>query len=421
LAGANYDVSPNTGTRGTETIIEVPGSAGAVSVSVTDVVVNGFTIQASATYVATGGNTLFAISADNAEIKNNIFTSYTYDGAPFSTLWSNNASGMDINDNRFLTNGGTLGGSSDAAVDLYGGGSVSNHNQFRNNVLIHDNVGGGYGLAISSDSGLASYYDVEDNSFSTYNSAIQVVDYTTTAGYGVNNVLIDGNTCDSGKYGLWFYGIAVDPGTGISNVTVTNNYLTNNVRGINFQDAAANIVVESFAVNYNDITGNTVYGIYNPIATTLDAEQNWWGDVTGPDPETQANNPHGVDAAGDIITDNVDFIPYWATSTVTTSTEYVSTRVEEVDALLETYLAYSDIIQAGIDAATSNDDYFWVEVGLGGSPYNENVVIDKKLTLLGLNDPTIAPTTGCGVEIQASTVTVDGFAINTLGTDAHGL
>ena len=421
LKGANYDISPNTGTRGTETFIEVPGSAGALLVSANGVVVNGFTIQASSTYTATGGNTLFAITGNDAEIKNNIFTSYTYDGAPFSTLWSNNASGMDINDNRFLTNGGTLGGSSDAAVDLYGGGSTTNHNQFRNNVLIHDNVGGGYGLAISSDSGLASYYDVEDNSFSTYNSAIQVVDYTTTAGYGVNNVLIDGNTCDSGKYGLWFYGIAVDPGTGISDVTVTNNYLTNNVRGINFQDGAANIDVSTFAVYYNDITGNTGYGVYNPIATSLDAEKNWWGHVTGPDPDIEGNNPHGYAAAGDKITDGVDFKPYWGTDTTTLTREYVRTHRPDPDGIDATNLAYSDIIQAGIDAATSNDNYFYVEVGTGGSPYIENVVIDKLLSLNGLTGATIAPTTGCGVEIQASTVTVDNFIINTSGLDAHGI
>ena len=58
-------------------------------------------------------------------------------------------------------------------------------------------------------------------------------------------------------------------------------------------------------VRNNEIEGNTYYGILNTNDTTIiDAENNWWGDATGP---KHSSNPSGN---GDIVSDYVDFDPW---------------------------------------------------------------------------------------------------------------
>jgi parallel beta-helix repeat protein len=62
-------------------------------------------------------------------------------------------------------------------------------------------------------------------------------------------------------------------------------------------------------INYNNITGNTLggsVGVYNNNeSTTVDAENNWWGDASGPYNET--GNPEGL---GDAVSDYVDYGPW---------------------------------------------------------------------------------------------------------------
>ncbi|MCP6726469.1 MAG: right-handed parallel beta-helix repeat-containing protein [Patescibacteria group bacterium] len=73
-------------------------------------------------------------------------------------------------------------------------------------------------------------------------------------------------------------------------------------------------------------------------------------------------------------------------------------------------------IQAAVDDAAPDDT-----INVAAGTYVENVIVDLALTLQGTPGATIAPATGVGVEIQASSVTVDGFTINTWGLNAHGV
>lgn len=59
-------------------------------------------------------------------------------------------------------------------------------------------------------------------------------------------------------------------------------------------------------IHYNDIYGNSNYGLRNFYASvTVNAEYNWWGDASGPyHPDS---NPGGI---GDSVSDYVDFIPW---------------------------------------------------------------------------------------------------------------
>ncbi len=79
-------------------------------------------------------------------------------------------------------------------------------------------------------------------------------------------------------------------------------------------------------IHYNDIYGNSNYGIRNLDSTVIvDAENNWWGDSTGPyHPDS---NPGGL---GDTVSDYVDFIPwlYWPGVEEQMSIPNVVTRLE---------------------------------------------------------------------------------------------
>src|SRR5207302_2476889 len=92
----------------------------------------------------------------------------------------------------------------------------------------------------------------------------------------------------------------------------------------------------------------------------------------------------------------------------------------------------SGSIQRGIDAASSG---WTVHVQGSATPYAENVIIDKPLTLLGANagiawsgprgtESFIDPASGVGIQITASsgTITIDGFKITAdTGVDIGGV
>ena len=85
---------------------------------------------------------------------------------------------------------------------------------------------------------------------------------------------------------------------------INQNNITNNSVGIGVEPAvnAANV-----AVNYNNIAGNIVYGVSNNGTGILNAKNNWWGNASGPVPDTR---PAGYKSYGDKVSDHVDFQPW---------------------------------------------------------------------------------------------------------------
>jgi hypothetical protein len=80
--------------------------------------------------------------------------------------------------------------------------------------------------------------------------------------------------------------------------------LTNNNYGIRCYYGSSPVI------HNNNIEGNT-YGLHNnDNLVMIDAEDNWWGDATGP--YNYSSNPGGL---GDSVSDYVDFEP-WLTSQV---------------------------------------------------------------------------------------------------------
>ncbi|MBA7525522.1 hypothetical protein ES705_17673 [subsurface metagenome] len=94
-------------------------------------------------------------------------------------------------------------------------------------------------------------------------------------------------------------GGAIQIGSKTQNNIISHNTLINN--------GGAGIYFSRFSrgtgnkINYNNIVGNTEYGIYNGATLLVDATDNWWGDTTGP------THPTNFDGKGDAVSDDVDF------------------------------------------------------------------------------------------------------------------
>jgi len=100
---------------------------------------------------------------------------------------------------------------------------------------------------------------------------------------------------------------------GDSNITVNGNTLLNGMRGIRVDDPFGIGINSNIVAHQNCIKGNTIAGMEvdlggYPATAMLNAENNWWGQPSGP-----MEVPRNASGTGDRIIDpeqNVDFIPW---------------------------------------------------------------------------------------------------------------
>ncbi len=139
--------------------------------------------------------------------------------------------------------------------------------------------------------------NIIDNNYSPrYGGGIQI-EYTDAI--YIRNNIFESNLADSFGGGVSLYSFR---GNFMFN-TIRNNHTGCFGGGIYGQYASMSSVV------CNNIYGNNNCGLYSADSFgNFDAENNWWGDSTGPFHESL--NPGGL---GDTVSDYVDFIP-WLTS-----------------------------------------------------------------------------------------------------------
>jgi parallel beta-helix repeat protein len=245
---------------------------------------------------------------------------------------------------------------------------------------------------------------------------------TSLAGYGIivqdwsdraqSHVTVEENTIDNFNFGILVgrNGDVQD----LTDISIKYNDITENDTGIYVRSDPA-----ALEVFYNSIAGNVTYGLNNGVAgTEVPATKNWWGDATGPVNSSNPHSPKGY-GDGDNVSDDVDFIPWYATSTVTTTTEYVMTHSEIITKGMDEALAYADAIQPCIDATATI--YTYVQVSDDDSPYDEDLVVDRTAYIYGEGLLKVGPgvqITGTH-EVTANNVTFDYLTL-TPGSGVSG-
>ncbi len=348
----------------------------------------GFTIQSSS-----GAGTTFNIQLANApsDVTISYNTIDTTGGASMGvSVGAAGATGLTISDNTFTgddTPDGSIWGPD--VVDV----TVTN-NVFTGLDLVS------YGVQFDGISGTSV---INGNTVTDYKGAGAIV---ILSGTGVSGLTINDNTISGCANGIRFYD---DSGTGdITTVTVTENTLTDNAKAIMIGNGA-HIVASDFVIEDNNISGSTSYGLQNEHSSkVVTAENNWWGNASGP---THATNPSGT---GDVVTDRVDFTPWldaaYPGGSATGYPVYNSTTAEGYET-----------IQEAIDDASAGDT-----ISVAEGTYTENIVVDKALTLESSGEvaSTIidaADASDYVVEITADSVTLDGFTITGIDNSTENM
>ncbi|KKN43833.1 hypothetical protein LCGC14_0699250 [marine sediment metagenome] len=151
------------------------------------------------------------------------------------------------------------------------------------------------------------YWDIKDNEFVDGRSSI--------AFNGADNILVSGNTISDGGVGSTensadvtlsgnqFTDAGIGLATSASNFAIVYNTITGANSGIKIWGTGS---IPTVYVRYNNISGNTNYGIEGSTGSaTLDAKYNWWGASGGPG--------GGGLGTGDNVTGLVDYEPWLTT------------------------------------------------------------------------------------------------------------
>jgi len=294
LNGVQHGVAA-VGRSGDESTID-GGTTNAVSISASDVVLDGFTITI-ANEDATDKKCGVCIANDtsglsNVTVKNNIIKDIS-DG------------GTDTTDN--CTYGILVWGTTNGPSNI----------NIQNNAI--QNVEE-YAITIND---LSSNVTIDGNSITNMLAAQRTDGHIGVAigiggsAPGPSNVDITDNTLNTGLTGD---GSTTDAGVGIgmefapTGVTITGNDITGNSEGIAVKSTT------SPTVHFNNIYGNSIYGVHNYGTGSLDATNNWWGDDSGPEDTTGTNEvppcttdpstEKNTDGTGDTVSDNVDYCPW---------------------------------------------------------------------------------------------------------------
>ncbi|MBD3348522.1 MAG: hypothetical protein GF400_04925, partial [Candidatus Eisenbacteria bacterium] len=243
----------------------------------------------------------------------------------------------------------------------------------------------------------------------------------TSRGVGGSNntqVSIAGNTIDSNRDGVSMWGSTTF-------LTIDGNDITNSTRyGINVKgqdiDITGNVfagsdigvgidkhtlTTERVTLTDNDLSGCLTQGleVTTAVLETVDASANYWGSTDPAAVRAEANTGAGV-----------DYTPWLGGGTAGSpgfSGDYSELWVDDDSE----QSGSAGRINEGIDVVSGSTVH--VEAGT----YNENVVIDKPVDLLGEDGAVIDGTglTDSGVFIDSGDVTLDNFEIRNFALSGH--
>ncbi len=343
---------------------------------------------------------------DNWFVEDNIVNNSAFYGIELTNTKNSRAI------NNIITGGANVINSGDSSQDAIliqtqihtGGGLTVSSNLIDNNIINGTLTRAGIEfLAWDSTSSLNAKLDNLTASNNMVTGSIRgFYIFSVGANANISNFNIISNTINRNQDGMQLRDILGGKHESIN--IIGNNIInsTGNSSGVNIRSgtSAAGIIVA-----FNNITGNSFFGINNSGTGTLNAENNWWGSTNGP---THPSNLFNVGNQGDNVTDNVDFIP-WLGAPYPAGVSFSPVANNENE-------SYSSI-QAAINGTSP---YGVINVSIG--TYKENLVVNKPLLLVGLSKlATIIdadPPGLSGITITSNNVVVSQFKVVNSSGDA---
>lgn len=213
------------------------------------------------------------------------------DGKGSDTIFIINCSNVSI-EGFILANSSRFGIRSDGFNDVY----------VANTTII--NCGEGIGLYHSNSSKITSnsIYDCMFGIFVGFSKNIEVCNNVlrnSSIGVQASGLSIHNNVIShlSSKTWVGIHCLAID---GDVTIEIINNTISNNTCGIFFYSERGYSIYAN--IHFNNITGNSKWGILNFSPFIVNATYNWWGASDGP---SGAGN-----GSGDRVSENVSFYPW---------------------------------------------------------------------------------------------------------------
>jgi len=384
------------GNGSSTTVIDGGGGDAVVDIRASKVTLSGFNI--------TNGSSGIDVNSHDNTLTDNVITNNIFYGIRFDSSNSNNLiSGNLISDNDFgisfdSSNTDNTISDNNISNNEYNGIQFSSSNN--NNTLSGNSIWNNYrGIVFDSSSNRNTisgndisisargiYFKSSNDNNTLSGNNISNSDYGISFVSSNNNNTLNGNNLSDNIIGIRF-------GYLNSHNTISKNTISINSYGVHLASANNSFNI----VNVNNITGNINDGISSE--SLVNAEYNWWGDASGPGGDGPGNGD-GINNAS-----NIDYSPWLGRPVGTVPMEY------RVDGFIVDINGNGDhtSIQAAIDNATAGET-----IRVWAGTYNENVVVDKALTLIGNGSAgTIIDGSDSGivVELIADGVTLSGFNI----------
>lgn len=350
-----YNENPNvnkaltiTGAGAASTTINGTAAGNVVTISSSNVTLQGFTITAPASTANLSGIALATSAISNITIANNVIqnlvTTATYSiGISIHALNTN----VTVTNNQ-ITN--IVSGVLAYGVLIWGsGGSGVNNITIQGNQVsaVQGQTQAGIGISVNDSAGGVIVSGNTVSNLTSPGAGVRVVGIGTGGTAGTpNNITIQNNTVSN----LSWTGANIPDAVGIGvadtaqNVMIDNNTVTNCGVGIGLSTSGTNIQIVNgndilnnqvgigigatpqagWAANGNNIVGNVQFGVFNTTTTFFDATNNWWGDASGPldnagttevpPCNTNPADDLNVDGSGNPVSNYVDYCPWSNTS-----------------------------------------------------------------------------------------------------------
>jgi len=239
--------------------------------------------------ILSGANTTFMIQLANApsgvEISYNTINT-TGNASMGISVGAAGATGLTISNNSFTAEAGdgSIWGPNVADVTV------------SNNTL----SGGSYAVQFSGVTGTSA---ISNNTISGYTGSGGIV---ISNGAGTSGLAISHNNISSCSNGIYFAEYCAEgTAANMTTVTVIGNTISDSTNDAIKVGDGAHVLASNFTIIFNNISGS-LYGLENAHSTQqVTAENNWWGNASGPYHPT--TNPTGT---GDEVSANVDYDPW---------------------------------------------------------------------------------------------------------------